>query len=823
MRTFRNRLVVHRVAMLAGAAACCGALATPSVAQDASQPASRPSTNRGEGLDEIIVTARKRVESAQDIPVSVTALSQERIEQYDLTSLEKVAAFTPQFNVGRASNGSGAQITLRGIGSQATSIGVEQSTAIVVDGVYYGQGRVINEAFFDLERVELLKGPQALFFGKNATAGVVSIKTADPTDKLEILARAGYEFKSQNVVGEGVISGPIAPNLNGRLAVRLSNMFAGYFTNNAVGLPTSTFDIATGNLNTQFQPKHDGGLPGTNEKLVRGTLQWKPNSDLTATLKAGYLRTEDEANAWNYVPFACPLGTAQPNPSIVCRRDFVVYIVKAPDDIAGTLPFMRPDGGPFNLYRSATVTGTVEYALPNVTISSVTNYNWNRNIWGLGQNVPSTTSFVAATENTSFWAFSNETRVQTDFDGPVNLLLGTYYQKSKRDYKQRGAFAPLEDSSQPLDRRYATYFKDSQTDGETLSAFGQAAWNIVPQLELAAGVRYTHETKDSFLNQPYINAALQGLFLQFDPTVPNSEVRANQEFNDWSPEVTLTYKPTDDITIYGAYKTAYKSGGFSNSAFVTALTIPSDIAFQPEKARGFEGGIKTTLLDDQLRFNIGVYSYKYKNLQVDYFNSITFQFITTNAGSATTRGAELELQFAPRSLPGFNARAGLNYNKARYENYIAPCYGGQTIQAGCSTVFQAGPGQDLSGFPTALAPKWTGNLGLDYDSDLGSNFVFGTSVNARYSSDYLASSFGHPLSLQNQYINLDATVRVGTADKRWEFALIGRNLTNHFHISGVLDQPSSGSGTGTPVGISADQVGLVDLPRTVRAQVTFRY
>ncbi len=452
----------------------------------------------------------------------------------------------------------------------------------------------------------------------------------------------------------------------------------------------------------------------------------------------------------------------------------------------------------------------------------MTNYNWNRNKWGLGFNIESPTSFTASTENTSFWAFSNETRVQTTFDGPLNLLVGSYYQKSKRDYQQQGAFAPITDSGAPAGREFENYSKTSQSDGETLSGFGQVSWKVLPQVEVAGGVRYTHETKDSFLFHPYIISALRGLFAQFDPANPATQVTANQTFNNWSPEATITYKPTRDITIYGAYKTAYKSGGFSNSAFVLVGAPASNVAFDPEKASGFEGGIKTTSFDNQLRFNINAYTYKYSNLQVDFFDPITFAFITTNAGAATTKGVEVEIEFAPRAVEGLNLHGSVNFNKARYKNYIAPCYGGQSIAAGCITIFRGGFGQVLSGKPTAIAPKWTASLGANYEVPVGA-FVLGASADTRYSSSYLGSSFGEPLSRQQKYVSLDASLRVRTADEHWELALIGRNLTNNFHISGILDAPNSGSGTGTNNALPADILGLADSPRTVRAQLTWRF
>ena len=198
------------------------------------------------GIEDIVVTARKREESVQDVRVSVTAITGEQSQKMDLTSLEKLAVMTPQLSVGRAASGSGAQLTLRGIGSNISSMAIEQSVATVVDGVYYGHGRIINEGFFDLGRVELLKGPQALFFGKNATAGVISITTAQPTKETEFMARAGYEFKAQQVYAEAVGSGPLTDTLGLRVAVRGSDMSQGLFRNRATSRFMDMRDTSTG-------------------------------------------------------------------------------------------------------------------------------------------------------------------------------------------------------------------------------------------------------------------------------------------------------------------------------------------------------------------------------------------------------------------------------------------------------------------------------------------------------------------------------------------------------------------------------------------------
>jgi outer membrane receptor protein involved in Fe transport len=821
MRHIESQRILALVGLVLGASLWL-AVPSASFAQSggAAQPAKEPL-----GLAEVVVTARKRVESAQDVPVALTAITAELVDRYDLTSLEKVAASTPQFNVGRASNGSGAQITLRGIGSQATSIGLEQSTAIVVDGVYYGQGRVINEAFLDLARVELLKGPQALYFGKNATAGVVNISTADPTNKWESMVRAGYEFQAQEPIVEGFMSGPITPTLSFRLTGRYSKMNGDLFHNIAQPSTLTTLDLATGALTPRVQKPSEGPFPGTDDRAVRATLRWEPIDRLVFTLKAGYNNTKDESNAGNYVPSVCAKadGTAQTNPLVKCAGNFNIHQPSAPAGFEnGGVPGTRANGQPFNDYKSKTFTGTVNYNADRFSITSVTNYNWNRNLWGLGFNIESPTSFTTSTEDTTYWAFSNETRLQTSFDGPVNGMIGTYYQRSKRDYFQNGNFVALTDSSAPDPYKNLAYTKSSQTKGETISAFGQLSWQIVPKVELAAGARFTHETKKSFLQSPYIMSVLRGLFLQYDPNDPKTRINGDQKFENWSPEATLRFKPNSNMMIYGAYKTAYKSGGFSNSAFVVNGAPASNIAFDPEKAHGFEGGIKTTLLDRQLRLNVNAYSYTFDNLQVDFFDSISFQFITTNAGSATTKGIETEFEYAPNAVPGLDLHGSINYNRARYENYIAPCYGGQSIQAGCNTTFLGGFGQDLSGQPTAIAPKVTASLGGNYEIDIPNNLVLGFSADARYSGSYLGSSFGEPLSRNGSYVSVDASLRLRTQDNHWEVALLGRNLTDDFHISGILDAPNSGTGTGTANALPADILGLADNPRTVRLQFTWR-
>ena len=556
---------------------------TPSAAPNAEQAS--PS-----GLSEIIVTARKRVESAQSVPVAVTAISAATIQQRDLTSLEKIAAATPEFTVGRASNGSGAQLTLRGIGSSSTSIGIEQSVATVVDGVYYGQGRIINEGFFDLARVEILKGPQALFFGKNATAGVISLSTADPGSKPELIARANYEFRSHQVQGELIGSTPLTDTLGIRVAFRGSKMWDGYYKNVSTPLTYPTFDIATGVVTPHTAQPAPYREPAEKEYLGRITLKWTPTDAITDTVKISGDYNKVNNNSWNYVAFHCVGGVSHLD-GYACGDHFITHQNKIPVDMAANFPFAKSDGSLYDRYKSYAVTNTFTYKLPNVTLTNVTNYNWNNNRWACACDFQSSSAATWATENSTWHAFSNEARAQTTFDSPINLMAGIYYQKTKRTFAQFITFANIEDSSQSAANRYLATTKTSFTNGETVAGFGQVSWKIIPTIEATAGVRYTHETKDSFFAQPYNNAALTAIFRPANSPDGLGIVTANQVFNDWSPEATISWKPTHDIMVYGAYKTNYKSGGFSNGGINSGFSSNplGDLTFNPGKGARLRG------------------------------------------------------------------------------------------------------------------------------------------------------------------------------------------------------------------------------------------
>jgi iron complex outermembrane receptor protein len=316
-----------------------------------------------------------------------------------------------------------------------------------------------------------------------------------------------------------------------------------------------------------------------------------------------------------------------------------------------------------------------------------------------------------------------------------------------------------------------------------------------------------------------VNPFLAGLY------AANERLSAHQFFRNVSPEATLSWKPTPATMLYAAFRTGYKSGGFSNSAddVVNSAGV-EDLTFKPETVQGAEVGVKATLADRTLRVNANLYHYRFADLQVEFFNAQNFALISTNAGAAISEGVELEVEYLPPVLRGVSLHGSVNYNVAQYQRFIGPCYTGQTQAQGCDIT---GPPpdraalQDLRDKPTADSPKWTGTIGADYEWPVGAGVALGGSVDVRFSSRYSVSPFAQPWDVQSSYASVDAAVRLRAVG--WEVALIGKNLTNRFIVAYATDLPSTGSAPGGIVGQFADQYAVFAPARTVLLQLTYRH
>jgi outer membrane receptor protein involved in Fe transport len=466
-------------------------------------------------------------------------------------------------------------------------------------------------------------------------------------------------------------------------------------------------------------------------------------------------------------------------------------------------------------YRSYGLTLKGEYAFDSGTLTGFLNYHEQDTDWVLDSDHANVAQVYASERNT-FENVSAEFRYVSDLSGPLNFVVGAYFQETERFFNQYVIDAFLSNSAvADPQNEYILFEKLSETDGDTQSLYGELIWDISDELQLTGGARWIDETKDSFFEHPYVNPAVTAVFTQ------GVRISADQSFDDVIPEVTLRWTPELNLMAYVAYKEGFKSGGFSNSGILGAISGSlEDFTFDPETVEGFEAGIKSSFLDNSLQFDVTVYQYTYEGLQIDFFNTHVFAFTTSNAGESTAEGVELDLQWLP--LAGLRLNGSLAYNQSEYDDFIAPCYVGQKPSEGC-TIPGVSPRQQLSGEPTALAPEWVGSLSVDYDHALQSGLLAGFTVNLQGKSDHVTGSFGEPADVQDEYFTLDAAIRLGAADGRWELSVIGKNLTDEYAIVASRGVPATGGGTGTEDGFRADRRGFGIEPRTITFRAEYRF
>ena len=723
--------------------------------------------------EEIIVTARKRQESILKVPVVETVIDSDTLQQSQITDIQAVTTKVPGLFVGTSVLAIGSQISLRGVGTSALDAGIDQSVSLNIDGQQFSQGLTFKSGLFDLAQAEVLKGPQALFFGKNSPGGVIALTTADPKDYFEIIARGSYELVAREKRTELILSGPLSDTLGARLAGTWSDR-DGYFKNTAVAIP--------GLGGTTL-----GGRNGGNENwIVRGTLVWNPSADFKARLKVNV--TRDNSNSPTGLQgVSCPSGTGPGALGIQfiggthpCQQDDEVeYVGMDPNFFGGLFPdgspALRNDGVPFTDIRQRFGVLEMDYNVtPDILLTSTTTYYHNvTDTMANGVYSGAAGPTLFADNHFKRRDTTQELRLESDFqDSPLNFLLGGYYQDAvmkNRIYvggnMALGLPATLTAGTHDLDIKSA-------------SLFGQLRWKPVETLEIAAGVRWTDETRKDFATT--LSNAATNTYTPVDLITPKINSK------NWSPELTVTYTPTDNFTVFGALKQGYKSGSFS---ITTPASPTKDNSFGDEKVQGGEIGFKARSSDRSLYVNMAFYYYKYKGLQVGVSQPASDNGIpelrTLNAGSSRTYGIDFDANYHPPSIPGLGLNLSLNWNKAKFLSlHGVPCYGGQTIALGCTEAPVPGSdpitytASDASGEPLEKAPEWQAIGGFDYQTSVaeGLDLVFGGS--AQVSSKYKAVIGNRDDYYQRGFTKLNAYLTLKDADDRWELSLIGNNLND---------------------------------------------
>ena len=779
MQQIQKATAVAVVALAAGVPAAAQPSATSEVASDQGKRI----------LEEVIVTARRRDETLLDVPVTVTSIKGDQLAAYQLDQVEEIAERVPNFRVQSGGSGSGGTLSLRGVGSSSISAAFDSAVALDIDGVQIGRMRMVQSALVDLQQVDVLKGPQSLYFGKSASAGVVSFRSADPTATLEANLRSGYEFELDGRFIEGFVSGPLSETLGGRLAFRYAE---------------------TDEVWTNTAPNAQDPEAGEEDLVVRGTLNWAPREDFNANIKV--TRTSHEADhsigptdVWcpDGLPSTTTFGGLAGLPSgHDCEIEDERVVVGAAGPLHATNFGGIEDITPFSELDTLLARMQLDWTVADwMTVTSVTGYfdldqfgadNFGRDINGFG-----TAWSLNKTES-----FSQELRFVGDLGKRVSYQAGILYQDRElvRETAQHAVGAAQLNvnvfglpAADPVTGFTSDWQKRHVTDSETLSGFFSLTVRPVDRLTLTAGVRLSDDERTQNITLPAIHSTLTNILGFLSPGFESGDI--DFEDKNTNPEVTALYELTRNINLFAAYKTGYKSGGVDNSALPSqSLRVAAQnndfgaLIFDTEEAEGFEVGMKGRFRDDSLRMDATGFRYVYEDLQVQNFDQETTQFNTTNAGELTTQGLELDVSWLP-PVDGLSLTGAFSYLDAEYtESFLPQPPAGVTDPAILAQF-------DLEDRAPSGAADFAFNLGADYERSIpGTRLMWTAGVNTSWTDEYEASTSPAGF-VQDAYWLVNARASIGAEDGRWKASVMGRNLTDEIYTIGSGGRPFATSDT----------------------------
>jgi iron complex outermembrane receptor protein len=785
-------------------------------------------------VEEITVTARRRDERLVDAPVAITALSGEAMADYQVADISDLSTQVPGLVAGKAASGSSASIFLRGVGSTALSAGFDQSISFIIDGVPMQRGREISLPQFDIQRVDVLKGPQSLFFGKNTTGGLISIESKNPTDEFESGFTTGYGSEAKEFYASGFISGALSDAVQGRLAVRVSDS-DGAFTNSAsASYPSPLFNALTGASMGYTRSPNGADRGGAEAFGIRGTLDIQASDNLSFRLKVAASTFED-GGPTDSLERLCGGGRTAPQPSVFnpaapgvpaspatdCVINGVADSARLSTEIATNNYRYARTGEMYADFESEYMVLNTNYTMSSMDISAITSY------YSFTQEDANNVSGESYPGNFTQYAdydqFTQEIRFQTKYESPLNFMFGAFYSNGEFEFNTDAYILPfIIPGFTPV-----TFKRDNGFESDSMSVFAEAVYEATDQIEISAGLRWSDEERDSYQRSL---AANPGVAAAFPGGIAISDSYSD---DDVSPQITVRYKPSTDLTYYGSYKEGFKTGGFNISQALGAAAAANPAGavatgqFDSETAEGYELGVRSILMDGAVSFNATAYFYEYTDLQVQVFDPVSISLIADNAGKLETQGLEADFNWVVNE--NLSLRGAVAYNKAEYKDFIGQCYGGQTIAQGCrfdvNTSTGAFSSQDYSGKTPNKAPELSARAGFTYEHQLG-----GTSGSisfigdVTFMDDYNFTDTLRPDGVQDSYSKVDAAIRYNAPEDKWHLALIGRNLTDELVVTAANDIPfTGGTGTGTATGTVSDMSAFVDNPREIFIELGMRF
>jgi iron complex outermembrane receptor protein len=696
------------------------------------------STLLSQTLEEIVVTAQIREQSLQDVPISVSAVSGESIEDRSVDNLSSLATSVPNFYV--AETQIDTSISIRGVRSGANK-GFEQSVPLSVDGVSYGRSQLARVPLVDLARVEVLRGPQPTLFGKNAIGGVVSITTAKPTEEFEGKISASYESEHDESRSLLVLSGPLSESVLGRLTVSHREM-DGWIRNEYLD---------------RIEPSRD-------ETYVRGQLEWAVGA-MDFNLKVEQADFDSHGYAMEAIApqdgyglvFAGPIAVETDEDWVRASGD--VRSENSLDNFVLTGNYPTANGGSIT-----SISGFVEYDTYEVL-----------DVDYIGLQILDGTS---QSEKYSQW--SQEVRYTSAGGEDVDYIVGAYFQSSDvdvTDYVPLGSFLAL--AGPPVSMLVGTNWdRIYEQSSDMASVFGQADIDLEGDWRLTVGARYTQEDKDG--SRDLTLSAPPGSALDGSPMLnvlwaavlnvgPHS-ISSDRSESSFDPMVRLSYDLSDESQTYISYTEGSKAGGFDirgNSIPGTPLVSSyGGWEFEKEEARNIEWGYK--MKSDRAQLDVTLFSTKYDDLQTSVFDGV-LGFKVGNASAAELDGIEIQGRYLiADGLEFYASLASLDYKFTDWKD--SQCAYGEAPTNGIYC--------DRSGATVIMAPETTGNIGIDYESVLANGWIFDANLNVDHSSEYFITTNLDKNIREDGYSKVGLVLGLESSDGKWRVSVIGDNLTD---------------------------------------------
>lgn len=720
------------------------------------------------GVERIVVTARRREESLQDVPVSVSAFSENRIDELQADDLSGLQYTVPNFyfDEGDASN---AVVYLRGIGQNDSLAFADPGVGIYVDDVFIARSQAAFLELFDVERVEVLRGPQGTLYGRNTIGGAVKFISRAPTDETEVHLEAGVGDYNFRTLGGRVSGALVAGTLRGKAAISY---------------------IARDGYNTNLFDGRDNG--DQNSLSARFGLYYTPRDDLDLVLTTD-LRHErpDTARSPTLVTNAGGFG----DPLVL--GSFQTFSPITQDFTVNTNASNKSDTDATGTTLRATWRANDSWTWESIT--SYRTFDFEVQLDTDATPLPLLDVFVTQDQA----QFSQELRFNYDAGGDLSLVGGLYYFNDEDE-----SFSGVDNHGASLFGFPVTAFglatsSMAVTDQTTRSyaAFLDGTYRIDDRWSTSLGVRYTIEEKES--SRVFENFLDPNIFVVRDTTpflqgvgTRGTTIANEADFDAFTPKFSLSYQANDDMLLYGSAARGFKSGGFDGRANTPGQFVP----FEPEFVTSYEAGIKSTMVDGRLVVNAAYFFNDYTDLQVTSFaadpNTGTFVTQFTNAAAATIQGLEVEIFATPTDQLSLNASLGLM--DASYDEF---------------NILVGGAVTDVSERPLVNTPEVTASLGATYTMPVTANWNATFHADANYRSEIATEISASPELTQDAYWLTNAYASIGKADGSWEIRAGARNLGDEaIQVQGFNLSEFPGL-----------QSAFFAAPRTYDLRVVFRY